>query len=127
MTAGEQLRVIRHTRGLSQKEVANYLGVTPQSVSLMETNKRDIDLNTANKLSKVMDVPLKYFCPDLSDEEVKLIDETSSHEDKTLSEKALEEVIAKQAAEIKYYKNMLSLIRGILNAEFQKGDDHDQH
>ncbi len=132
MTAGEQLRVIRHTRGLSQREIANCLGVTPQSVSLLETNKRDIDINTAIKLSNFLDVPLKYFCSDLSDEEMKLIDETSTCEadcrdGNSLSEKALKEVVARQAAEIKYYKNMLSLIRGILSTEVQKGDNHDQH
>ena len=54
----KRLMVIRLLRGLSRKDVADYLGITLQSVCFMETGKMGVTLENAIKLSELYEMTL---------------------------------------------------------------------
>lgn len=56
MTTGERMRKIRKEKGLTQKEVAEKLGVTVGAYSHYETGKREIDAPTIKALSAILGV-----------------------------------------------------------------------
>ncbi len=55
---GYNLKALREQKGLLQKEVANAVGVHPSNYSKMEKGKRDVSINTADKLAKYYGVTL---------------------------------------------------------------------
>ncbi len=58
---GEQLRDIRTTLGLTQKDVAKSLGLSPSRISQVETRKR-LDGNDLIVFARFYGVPLQEFC-----------------------------------------------------------------
>lgn len=56
MTEGERIRTIRKEKGMTQKEVAEKLGITIGAYSHYETGKRAIDVITVKKLSAIFGV-----------------------------------------------------------------------
>lgn len=58
MGFGQQLRLLRLERGLSQVAMAVDLDTTPGRVSEIETGKRDITLATLRKIAAALDVPV---------------------------------------------------------------------
>lgn len=52
---------IRKERGLTQTDVGAYLGVTATAVSLYESGRRGVDLQTACALADLFDVSLDYL------------------------------------------------------------------
>lgn len=53
-----RLIIIRDKKGLSRKEVAEYLGVTVQNVSFMENGTIGVTLENAIKLSELYNMTL---------------------------------------------------------------------
>ncbi len=53
------LSVLRSVKGLSQKELANRLNVSPSSIALYETGKRKPKLDRAIEIAKIFDVPVE--------------------------------------------------------------------
>lgn len=66
MTTGEKINQLRNRRGLSQRELANLLGVSPVNISQLENDKREPRLETLLKLAEA----LKCNVDDLTDAEV---------------------------------------------------------
>lgn len=58
MDIGKALQLMRIQRELSQREVAETIGVTVQYLSLIETNKREPSLGVLNKLAACYSTPL---------------------------------------------------------------------
>lgn len=56
MTMGEKLRSARESKGLSQKELANHLGVTTGIVAEWESDENAPNLSQLARLSKVLEV-----------------------------------------------------------------------
>ena len=59
---GEQLKRIRVKKDLSQKELAELLGVTPASLSAYETGKKNPSLNVLIDIAKKCNVSLDWLC-----------------------------------------------------------------
>ncbi|MCM8819617.1 MAG: helix-turn-helix domain-containing protein [Candidatus Omnitrophica bacterium] len=56
---GENIRLLREKKKLTQKELAEKLGVSRQAICMWETGKRELSLTTLNRLSEVLGVPIK--------------------------------------------------------------------
>lgn len=56
---GLNLKIARIKKGLSQKQLADKVGISPATVSKAETGKFDLRLSTLIKLSKVLDVSVE--------------------------------------------------------------------
>lgn len=48
----------RSYQGLTQQQIANFLGVTREFISLIETGKRDISISNLNKLADLFGIEL---------------------------------------------------------------------
>ena len=57
-TLGHRLRQVREGRGLSLREVARQLGVSPSFISQMENGKSQPSVATLYSLSQLLDVPI---------------------------------------------------------------------
>ena len=68
MNAGK-IKTIREEEEITQKEMANKLGVTRSAYSLWEINKNTIPLYYLNELSNNFNINIDYLV-DLSDEKV---------------------------------------------------------
>jgi len=55
-----KLRAARESRGLTQEDVGEYLGVTPQKISSFETGRTKVDTDTLVKLCKLYEVDVNY-------------------------------------------------------------------
>ena len=56
---GDNLRALRHERGMSQQEVADRAEMQPKHVSRLETGERcDVRLSTLRRLAMALDVPV---------------------------------------------------------------------
>lgn len=60
---GLNLKIARIKKGLSQKQLADKVGISPATVSKAETGKFDLRLSTLVKLSKVLDVSIEELIP----------------------------------------------------------------
>lgn len=58
---GERLRQSRDYLGLSQDEVAKYLGIPRSALSNIENGQRKIDFLELQKLAKLYKQPVSYF------------------------------------------------------------------
>ena len=61
MTFSLLLKELREERGVSQKEVANYLGITRQAFALYEQKKRKPDYAIMGKIADYFDVSVDYL------------------------------------------------------------------
>lgn len=57
----EQLKKAREDAGLSQKEVADKLGVTQSYVSKVEAGQRRVDIVQLKKYAKIFKKRINYF------------------------------------------------------------------
>lgn len=61
-TAGENLKIYRELRGMTQKKLGDLLGGTPRRhISNMEKGTRAISLKTAQKLAKIFEISVEKF------------------------------------------------------------------
>ena len=56
-----RIRTLRTERGLSQQQVADYLHITQQCYSKIETGRMDITGERLILLAKLYDVPVDYI------------------------------------------------------------------
>jgi transcriptional regulator with XRE-family HTH domain len=68
MNYGRAIRLVRSTRGLSQKALAKKLDVDPSLISHLEKNARQPSAETLQQLSQAFDLPLYLFVFLASDE-----------------------------------------------------------
>lgn len=55
---GSNIREYRALQKLSQQQIAEYLGVTREFISLIESGKRDISINNLTKLADLFGIEL---------------------------------------------------------------------
>lgn len=58
---GKRLKHLRDKRGMTQKEVADILGLTPKAVGFYESEERQPSQETLIKLSEIFDVSVDYL------------------------------------------------------------------
>ena len=62
MNFGKYVKILRKDNFLTQEEFANKLGVSRQTVSNWEQNITTPNLNDIEKICKVFNIELNYFC-----------------------------------------------------------------
>ncbi|MDF0725581.1 helix-turn-helix transcriptional regulator [Cytobacillus sp. S13-E01] len=61
-TYGYKIRQLRHSKNITQSQLAKKLGMSSNSISRYENNKRRTpDMEVLNKLSLIFDVNIDYF------------------------------------------------------------------
>jgi transcriptional regulator with XRE-family HTH domain len=77
MTFGQRLRQIRENKGITQKELAEKLNVTFQTISKWENSVTEPDISTIKEIAKLLNCSIEQLFND--SEEIKE-DETNSKE-----------------------------------------------
>ena len=72
MTLGQKLKKLRTDKGLTQKDLADQLHVTFQTVSKWESDINEPDFSTLKELSKILDCSIEYL---FSDDELRVEDD----------------------------------------------------
>jgi transcriptional regulator with XRE-family HTH domain len=62
-TLGERIRELREARGLTQREIANRIGIDDYYISRLENNHVNPTLATMQKIATALDVELRDFFP----------------------------------------------------------------
>lgn len=58
---GKKLKVLRKTKGLTQQDLANLLGVQRATISNYEVGRRSPHIKELQRLSELLGVSLEYF------------------------------------------------------------------
>ena len=58
---GEKIKELRTIKKITQEDLANYLGVAPQTVYKYEKGINEPDLSTTNKIAEFFDVTTDYL------------------------------------------------------------------
>lgn len=72
MTLGQKLKKLRTEKGLTQKDLADQLHVTFQTVSKWESDINEPDFSTLKELSKILNCSIEYL---FSDDELRVEDD----------------------------------------------------
>lgn len=62
-TLGERIRELREAKGLTQREIANRIGIDDYYISRLENNHVNPTLATMQKIATALDVELRDFFP----------------------------------------------------------------
>ena len=90
MTLGEKIVYYRDKRGLTQKALAERMGITPTRLNYWEKDKREPDVKMLNLLCKTLEIDPKAL---LSDEEKEKAPAPSEDSTRAISVEALEEML----------------------------------
>jgi transcriptional regulator with XRE-family HTH domain len=105
---GEKIRKLRLIKGLSQKTLARYVGVTYQQIQNYERGKSKIPVDRLIRISEALEVPLDYFLKEFNYSHSSK-EEITQSENETLIEKVIEE--EDNNTEISLLKNYYSAIK----------------
>jgi len=97
---GEKIRRLRQTKGLSQKDLASYVGVTYQQIQNYEKGKSKIPVDRLIKIAEALEVSLDYFLKEFD----------NNHNKVSESELALLQTYYKNISSEKIRKQILSLL-----------------
>ena len=75
MTLGQKLKKLRTDKGLTQKDLADKLHVTFQTVSKWENDENEPDISTLKELSKLYGCSIDYLLSEDEKEEEKVVEE----------------------------------------------------
>lgn len=90
MTLGEKIVYYRDKRGLTQKALAERMGITPTRLNYWEKDKREPDVKMLNLLCKTLEIDPKAL---LSDEETEKAPAPSEDSTRAISVEALEAML----------------------------------
>lgn len=90
MTLGEKIVYYRDKRGLTQKALAERMGITPTRLNYWEKDKREPDVKMLNLLCKTLEIDPKAL---LSDEETEKAPAPSEDSTRAISIEALEAML----------------------------------
>jgi len=102
---GSYLKRCRKIRNVTQTELAQWLGVSRQAISMWESGKRELKVTTLNKIAKVFNVTLEELLkmqhqqPDLN-KEGKMVRRTTKTKAKTMSNKIKFSLTAPEAGRV---------------------------
>lgn len=72
MTKGEAIRYMRTTAGLTQKELAEKIGLKESTISIYELEKNNFPMNSFQKIANACDFEITIHDKD-SDEKINII------------------------------------------------------
>lgn len=98
---GEKIRKLRLTKGLSQKDLAKYVGVTYQQIQNYEKGKSKIPVDRLIRIAEALEVSLDYFLKEFD----------NNHDKVPESEIALLTAYYKSINSEKVRKQILTLLR----------------
>ena len=75
MTTGERIKTFRKHKGLTQKELAERMGVAPQTLAQWENNLRNPKYETLNRIAKELEISYLDLVEDADDMIVHSIEE----------------------------------------------------
>ena len=55
MKFGEQLRTLRNSQKMTQKELADMLGISPSTIGMYEQNRRIPDIKTLTQIASIFE------------------------------------------------------------------------
>lgn len=58
---GDRIALLREKRGLTQEELSNKIGISRAALSHYETNRREPDYETINKIANFFNVTIDYL------------------------------------------------------------------
>ncbi|MCY9664510.1 helix-turn-helix domain-containing protein [Paenibacillus alginolyticus] len=61
MKYGDRIALLREKRGLTQEELSNKIGISRAALSHYETNRREPDYETINKIANFFNVTVDYL------------------------------------------------------------------
>ncbi len=61
MDIGKNIKILRVSAGLKQKELASNVDVSPSYLSLIEAGKKEPSLSLLKKISDILNVPVGYL------------------------------------------------------------------
>lgn len=61
MKFGDLLRSFRQTKGMTQKELADKLSISPSTIGMYEQNRRVPDIDTISKIAQIFSVSVDYL------------------------------------------------------------------
>ena len=85
MTLGSKIKKLRNSKGLTQKDLADQVHVTFQTVSKWENDENEPDISTLRELARLFDCSMDYL---LSEDEVEQKEETKEEIKEEIKEPA---------------------------------------
>ena len=67
MTTGDRIKEARKRANMTQKELGDRLGVSPVMISQYESDKRKPKINTLERISTALNIPVSFFLDELSE------------------------------------------------------------
>lgn len=64
MSRGDVIKKRRLEKGISQKELAERLGLSPQNIAQWETGKRNPKIQTLEKIAAALEIPITDLLPE---------------------------------------------------------------
>lgn len=92
MNLGEKIRKLRLNKDITQKEIAEELIVSFQTISKWENNINEPDLASLKKLSNILSCPIEFFFEDNEDQVNDFLDKMSHENDSNKLIKEKEEL-----------------------------------
>lgn len=71
---GKKLEELAIKKNLSQKDIANKLGVSKEMISIWVTGRRNPSLNSIKKIANALDVSTNYFIEDKENKNISEIE-----------------------------------------------------
>lgn len=91
MTFGEKIRKLRTEANLTQKDLADKLNVTYQTVSKWETDINEPDFSTLKELCKILNCSIEY----LFSEEDEVVEESKEESNQVIEEEPINDTVTK--------------------------------
>lgn len=96
-TTGMRIRELRKKHRLSQKQLAEYLGVAQTAVSGWETSARGTSLDILMEISRVLNEPLQSLLPDVQEEDTETKKTLAQIQDKLSNASSISEIPYEEA------------------------------
>ncbi len=104
MSLGEKIRKLRLSKDITQKELADKLNVSFQTVSKWENNINEPDLGSLKKLSNIFNCPINYFFEDDEEKINNSLKEVSKEKEEEIKEEKKEEINKSKRKEYVFLK-----------------------
>jgi transcriptional regulator with XRE-family HTH domain len=92
MTLGEKLKALRTSAGLTQKQLAEKVGVSDKSLGYYETNERTPRKNTIASISEYFNVPAEFLTQESEDDFEKLAQYADRESGKAEADRIIKDV-----------------------------------
>ena len=114
MTLGEKLKALRTSAGLTQKQLAEKVGVSDKSLGYYETNERTPRKNTIASISEYFNVPAEFLTQESEDDFEKLAQYADRESGKAEADRIIKDVQGLFAGALELFGFMVSLMTSFM-------------